>query len=185
LANYSAASNKRKEKKEIEMSDYSSEELNDLFQTEPALTRADVREEVTKTLSAIAQYSAQTTAGVAHAVEEVSAQLPDFKERMPRMQAVLKEEQVLADAISQAESNPNLQNYLPPLYKLAYRLSQSPAQSGSESTQSEPESPRPSSLTEETIFAGTEASKRVNLSPQNRRNLIADLEARGILDVEF
>jgi hypothetical protein len=168
------------------MDDYSNNDLDGLFQTEPALTRADIREEVTKTLSAIAQYSAQTTAGVQHAVEEVAAQLPDFKEHMPRMQAVLKEEQVLADAISQAESNPNLQNYLAPLYKLTYRLSQSPAQSGSDSQPNErQESTRPSALTEETIFAGTEASKRINLSPQNRKNLIASLEQRGILDVEF
>ena len=165
---------------------YSNNDLDGIFQTEPALTRADVREEVTKTLSAIAQYSAQTTAGVEHAIAEVTAQIPNFKERMPQMQAVLKEEPVLADAISQAASNPNLQNYLPPLYKLAYRLSQSPAQSGTESTPSERlESTRPSALTEETIFAGTEASKSVNLSPQNRKNLIADLEAKGVLDVEF
>jgi hypothetical protein len=102
------------------------------------------------------------------------------------MQAVLREEPVLADAITQAEANPNLQNYLAPLYKLAYRLSQGPAQSGSGPSQSErPESSRPSALTEETIFAGTEASKSVNLSPQNRKNLIVSLEEKGILDVEF
>jgi hypothetical protein len=156
------------------------------YEDDTFLTRREVREEVTKTLSAIAQYSAQTTAGVQHAIEEVSNKHADFKERMPQMQAVLKEEPVLADAISQAESNPNLQNYLPPLYNLTYRLSKSPAQSGSESTPSERlESPRPSALTEETIFQGTEASKRISLSPENRKNLIASLEEKGILDVEF
>jgi len=165
--------------------DYNND-FDDIFQTEPRLTRADVRAEVSRTLSDIAQYSAQTTAGVQHAIAEVSSKHSDFKERMPQMQALLKEEPVLANAISQAESNPNLQNYLAPLYSLTYKLSQSSAQSGSESTSGEPpESPRPSGLTEESIFAGTEASKSVNLSPQNRKNLIASLEEHGVLDVPF
>src|SRR5215475_13561983 len=96
-----------------------------LFQTaEPALTRNDVPQEVGKALADISQYAAQTSAGVTHAIEEVSSQLPDFKERMPQMQAVLQEEPVLADAIRQAENNPSLQTYLAPLYKLTYRVSQ-------------------------------------------------------------
>ncbi len=165
--------------------DYNDPNFDNLFQTEPTLSRADVRLEVQRTLADIAQYSAQTTAGVQHAVQEVVSQLPDFKERMPQMQAILREEKVLADAISQAESNPNLQSYLPPLYKLTYRLSKSPAQSGSESSSERHESSRPSGLTEETIFASTEASKSVNLSPRNRKSLIASLEEKGILDVEF
>jgi len=167
------------------MPDDYNNEFNNLFETEPQLTRADVRDEVTRSLSAIAQYSAQTTAGVQHAIEEVASKHADFKERMPQMQAVLREEPVLADAITAAENNPNLQNYLAPLYSLTYKLSQSPAQSGLESTSSQRESPRPSGLTEETIFAGTEASKSINLSPQNRKNLITSLESKGILDVEF
>lgn len=110
------------------------ENFDEIFR--PTLSRDDVRtevrSEVQRTLADIAQYSAQTTAGVQHAVQEVVSQLPDFKERMPRMQAVLKEEPVLADAISQAESNPNLQNYLAPLYKLtigSVRVRLSPAPS--------------------------------------------------------
>lgn len=139
-----------------------------------------------KTLADISQFSSQAAAGVQHAIEEVASKHADFKERMPQMQAVLKEEPVLKDAISQAESNPALQNYLAPLYNLAYRLSQSPNQPDSAPTQHErPESPRPSGLSEESIFAGTQASKEINLSRENRKKLISSLEERGVLDVEF
>ncbi len=162
--------------------DYSSDFDADYVTRGEAKTVA--RQEVAKTLADISQFSSQAAAGVQHAIEEVASKHADFKERIPQMQAVLKEEPVLADAISQAESNPNLQNYLDPLYKLAYRLSQSPSQPDSTPTQHEPESARPSGLSEESIFAGTQASKQISLSPSNRKQLIASLEERGVLDVE-
>jgi len=40
-------------------------------------------------------------------------------------------------------------------------------------------------LSEESIFAGTQASKEINLSRENRKKLISSLEERGVLDVEF
>ncbi len=165
-------------------SDYNFEEYDGYITRGEAKTVA--RQEVAKTLADISQFSSQAAAGVQHAIEEVATQLPDFKERMPQMRQVVAEEPVLANAISQAEANPSLQTYLPGLYKLTYRLSQSPSQPDSTPTQHEhPESARPRGFTEETIFQGTEASKRVSLSPKNRKNLIADLEAKGVLDLEF
>jgi hypothetical protein len=173
-------------RKEKQMTDDYNNDFDGMFQTEPTLTRSDVRQEVQKTLADIAQYSAQTTAGVAHAIKEVSSEFPDFEARMPQMRTVCAEEPVLGDAISLAENNPAAQSYLRPLYKLAYRLTQAPAQRSEHSERhSQSESPRPSGLTEESIFAGTEASKSVSLSAQNRKSLIASLEEKGILDVEF
>jgi hypothetical protein len=61
------------------MPDDYNNDFDGMFQTEPTLTRSDVRQEVQRTLADIAQYSAQTTAGVQHAVQEVVSQLPDFK----------------------------------------------------------------------------------------------------------
>ena len=169
-----------------EVSDDYNNQFDNLFEAELPLSRSDVRQEVGKALADIAQYSAQQTAGVQHALEEVASEIPDFTHRMPQMRRVVAEEKVLADAITQAEGNPALQTYLPGLYKIAYKLSKSQEASGSEPAQSErPESSRPTGLTEENIFAGTEASKRVNLSPINRKSLIASLEEKGILDVEF
>jgi len=161
--------------------------FGNLFNAEPALSRQEVRAEVMKTLADVAQNSAQTTAGIEHAIEEAASQIPDFKERMPQMQAVLREEKVLGDAVAMAESNPHLQSYLTPLYKLTYRLTESqghPSQKDSAPTE-RPQSPRLSGLDDEAMYAGALASQRVNLSAENRKQLIQQLENAGVLDVEF
>jgi len=164
--------------------DYNSD-FDNLLNAEPALTRADVRQEVGKALADIAQYSAQTQAGVQHAVEEVSTQLPDFRGRISAMQQVLRDEPVLRDAIQQAEANPSLQTYLTDLYRITYKLSsQAPGQKDSAATE-RPESPRPSGFSDEVMYEGALASQRFNLSAENRKRLIQQLENAGVLDVEF
>ena len=161
------------------------QEFDDIFKpAEPTLSRADVRQEVAKTLADISLYQSQQAAGVQHALEETASQLPDFRQQMPQMRGVLAETPVLRDAISHAESNPALQTLLPDLYRIAYRLSKSQSQDGSEQSGG-PESPTPGGFSEEQIFMGTQSSKNIDLSAEKRQSLITELEKKGILDVGF
>jgi hypothetical protein len=110
--------------------------------------RRELRSEVAKALADISQFSAQVEGGRAHAIEECANKYSDFRERMPQMQAVLAEEKVLRDAISQAENNPDLQSYLGGLYSLAYKLSKAPSQPNAPTQRVESHRPSPTHLTD-------------------------------------
>lgn len=169
------------------MSDYDYNDDNEF------LTRGQARQELSQALADIAKYNTEAAAGVQRAIDEVAKELPDFRrfvsepQNVATLKSVLAEYPALASAIQTAEATPELQGkYLAQFYKMTYRLGQTQPPSYSRTEQTErPESPRPGNLSEENIYASTEASKRVNLSAENRKNLIAELEAKGILDVEF
>jgi hypothetical protein len=173
--------------------DYSSSDYDYVTRGE---ARQEARREFAQALADAAKVSGEATAGRQRAIEEVSKEIPGFKEfvnspqQMATLQTVLKENPVLGDAIAWAETTPSLQDRLPGLYKITFRLGQAqqtqqPSHSQTEQFGARPESPRPSGFTEESIYSATEASKRVTLSPENRKRLISDLEERGVLDVEF
>ena len=75
----------------------------------------------------------------------VSKEIPGFKEfvnspqQMATIQTMLRENPVLADAIGWAETTPSLQDRLPDLYKITYKLGQAQpferSQTGTEQTE--------------------------------------------------
>lgn len=166
------------------MSDDSySNEFNDLFETEPRLTRADVRSEVERTLRDVAAFNSQAVAGQQNAIREVSAKHPDFEERRSQMLAVLQQIPLLRDAVASAESNPQLAPTLPQIYEAVYKASFAPSDS---TAASKPNLESQTDLSDESAqYRAALASQRVDLSPQNRKTLIAELEKRGVGDIEF
>lgn len=167
--------------------DYSSESgenFDDIFS--PKLTRADVRDEVSKTLRDISTFNAQAVASQQYAMRELSAKHPDFEQRRPRMLATLEEIPLLRDAIGAAEANPQLAPTLPSLYEIAYRASQTPSDSNAAASEPSLETTqRPSNLDEDAMYQGALASQRVDLSPENRKSLLSELERKGVLDISF
>jgi hypothetical protein len=153
------------------------------------------RQAIGEYLNEVSRTADEAAAGRARAIEEVSKDIPDFKrfasENAANLRSVLESEPVLRDAVVWAETNPALQGEgrLSGLYKIAYRLAQVPNKpgSGAQSMRSElrPESPRPGNLSEESLYAAAEASKRLSLTAENRKKLISDLESKGVLDFEF
>jgi len=136
--------------------------------------------------------AAQAEQGRRAAMEEVSRTYPDFEEfrETDAYRQILSEHKALANAIAMAEGNVSVQQDLPELYKLVadcaradqandpqYRLAPHPQGTRREFT--------PSSLAEENIFRATQEAKRADLSPRNRKALIAELESKGAADLEF
>ena len=169
------------------MSNDYNNEFNDLFETEPRLTRADVRSEVERTLRDVAAFNSQAVAGQQNAIREVSAKHPDFEERRSQMLAVLQQIPLLRDAVASAESNPQLAPTLPQIYEAVYKASFAPSDSTAASGPNlESQSASETDLSDEsTQYRAALASQRVDLSPQNRKTLIAELEKRGVGDIEF
>jgi hypothetical protein len=169
--------------------DYSDEDVQDfdsMFDGSVSRSEAKklVREEFQKILTDVNTFSAQAQAGVSNAIHEVTAKHPDFEAQRPRMLATLQEVPLLRDAIGAAESNPSLASTLPSLYEITYRASQAPTDSTAAASEPRPESP--SDLSDEGVqYQAALASQRVDLSPANRKVLIAKLEAKGIGDIEF
>jgi len=166
--------------------DYSNENFDDIF--EPRLTRADVRDEASKLLRDIDLFNRQAIAGQQAAIREVTVAHPDFEQKRSQMLERLAELPLLRDAIGAAEANPSLAPSLPALYEIAYRVAQAPANNTATAAASEPskvESERPSSLDEDAMYAGALASQKISLSPENRKALLSELEAKGVLDIEF
>ena len=146
------------------------------------------RDAVQKTLRDIATFNAQAQAGQQAAVREVTVAHPDFEQRRSRMLAVLQEIPLLRDAVASAESNPQLSSALPQMYEVVYRASQAPA--GSNATASTASEPSKLETQDDLSDEGTQyraalASQRVDLSPENRKALIAELEKRGVGDIAF
>jgi hypothetical protein len=173
------------------MSDYQND-FDNLFPAEPAaLSRADVRQEVSQVLQDISEFSTKAAAGRQRALEQVSKQYPDFQRLAgspDEVRRLFEQEPLLAQAVVSAENNPNLADTLPQLYSISYKVWKAggagrPVYASRTSEESPVETPR--LMNEETIFESTEASKRVDLSPENRKSLIDQLEERGILDVAF
>ena len=172
------------------MDDYNDDNFDNLLEAEPRLTRADVRDEVSKVLQNINTFSAQAAAGVSNAIREVSAKHPDFEQQRPRMLALLEQIPLLRDAVSSAESNPQLSPALSQMYEVTYLASKastaSTAAASSEPPKSGVSEMRPSDLSDEgTQYQAALASQRVDLSPANRKVIIAELERKGVGDIEF
>lgn len=155
----------------------------------PPLTRDDVRREVTKVLTDINTFGLQAQAGVNAAVQELRAKHPDFEAQRPRMLRTLEQIPLLKQAVASAESNPQLSGALPEMYETIYQASHGPAGS----TAAAPIEPSTEGQSaSETDFSSEDvqhraalASQRVDLSPGNRKALIAELEKRGVGDIEF
>lgn len=164
-----------------------SETFDDLFENN-YVSRSEAqrlaREEVQKTLRDISTFNAQAVAGQQAAIHEVSSVHPDFTSQRDRMLATLQELPLLRDAISAAEANPSLAPTLPQLYEIVYRAAQAStaAATGPSSLET---TERPSDLDEEAMYQGALASQRVDLSPENRKSLMSELERKGVLDVQF
>jgi hypothetical protein len=168
------------------MSDDYRNDFDNLFQTEPTLTRSDVRQEVQKTLADINIFASQAQAGVDNAIREITAAHPDFREKRSQLQATLDELPLLKDAVGAAEANPQLSGTLPGLYEILWRASQTGGSTGAATSEpSKLETGRPSDFNEDAMYAAALASQRVSLSPENRKSIISSLEQRGVLDVEF
>lgn len=165
-------------------------EFDDLFDNSGYVSRSEAknlaRDAVQQTLSDIQIFGAQAQAGVQNAVREITARHPDFEQRRSRMLATLQEVPLLKEAISAAENNPQLSSTLPSLYEITYRASQAPADNTAAASEpSKLETGRPSDLGDDAMYLGALASQRVNLSPENRKSLISELEQKGVLDIEF
>lgn len=144
-----------------------------------------VREEFQKILTDVNTFSAQAQAGVSTAIREISSVHPEA--RRSQMLATLEELPLLRDAISSAESNPQLSPTLPQMYEILYRASAT-AGSTAAAASEPPKSgvSRPSDLSDEgTQYQAALASQRVDLSPANRKSLIIELERKGVGDIEF
>lgn len=175
------------------MSDYEQNEFDSLFDDSGFVSRSEAKQLATdtvqKTLRDISTLNAQAIAGQQAAIREVSALHPDFEQRRSQMLAVLQEIPLLRDAVASAETNPQLSQALPQIYEVVYRASQAPTQSNTAtaSTASEPSKleSQDDLSDESTQYRAALASQRVDLSPQNRKALIAELEKRGVGDIEF
>ena len=170
------------------MPDDSYNEFDDLLSDSGYVSRTEARkliaEGVSKTLRDIGTFGAQAQAGITNAIHELKAAHPDFEERRPQMLAVLEQIPLLRDAVASAESNPQLSPALPQIYEVVYRASRATESNAGASEPSKLESQ--SDLSDEgTQYRAALASQRVNLSPENRKALIAELEKRGVGDIEF
>lgn len=173
------------------------ETFDDLFEASDSISRGEakrlVADEVSKTLRDIYTFNAQAQAGQQAAIREVAAAHPDFEQRRPQMMAVLQEIPLLRDALNSAESNPQLSGALPQMYETLYRASHGPA-TGADADKTATAASEPSKVTggpsndlssEGVQYSAALASQKVDLSPANRKTIIAALEAKGVGDVEF
>lgn len=175
------------------MTDYNSNDGQDfdgLFNDSGFVSRSEAkklaREEFQKILTDVNTFSAQAQAGVSNAIREVTDRHPDWEQQRPRMLATLQEIPLLKDAISAAENNPQLAATLPAMYDILWRASQAPSGSNATASAASQESGGPSDLSDEgTQYQAALASQRVDLSPGNRKALIAELEGRGVREIEF
>jgi len=172
------------------MPDDYNNDFDGLFDNSGSVSRSEakrlVREEFQKILTDVNTFSAQAQAGVTNAMHEISDRHPDFEQRRPQMLATLGELPLMRDAIGAADANPQLAPTLPGMYEILYRASQAPAGSTAASEASKLETQRPSDLSDEgTQYQAALASQRVDLSPGNRKALIASLEAKGVGNIEF
>jgi hypothetical protein len=172
--------------------DYTTSDFDSIFEDSGYVSRSEAkklaRDEVQKTLSDINTFGAQAQAGVQNAIREITARHPDFEQQRSRMLATLDEVPLLKDAIGAAEANPQLAPTLPAMYEILWRASQAPAGSNTTaiSATSEPSKLESQDLSDEsTQYRAALASQRVDLSPENRKVLIAELEKRGVGDIEF
>lgn len=173
------------------MSDYNSnEDFDSMFDASVSRSEAKklVREEFQKILTDVNTFSAQAQAGVSNAIRELQAAHPDFEARRPRMLAVLEQIPLLRDAVGSAEGNPQLSSALPQIYEAVYKASFAPADNTAApaSEQKENQTASETDLSSENVqYQAALASQRVDLSPENRKTLIAELERKGVGDIEF
>lgn len=169
------------------------EDFDSIFEDSGSVSRSEakklVREEFQKVLADVNTFSAQAQAGQQAAIREVTVAHPDFEGRRSRMLAVLQEIPLLRDAVASAESNPQLSNALPQIYEAVYKASFAPADNTA-APASEPNRGNRSASDTDLSDEGTQyqaalASQRVDLSPANRKVLIAELERKGVGDIEF
>ncbi len=170
------------------MPDDYNNDFDGLFDNSGSVSRSEakklVREEFQKILTDVNTFSAQAQAGVSTAIREISDRHPDFEQQRPQMLATLGELPLLRDAIGAAEANPQLSPTLPQMYEILYRAS---ATAGSTAAASEPWKPgsQDDLSDENTQYQAALASQRVDLSPGNRKALIAELERKGVGNIEF
>ena len=175
------------------MPDDYNNDFDSLFDDGDSVSRSEakklVREEFQKVLADVNTFSAQAQAGQQAAIREVIVAHPDFEQRRSRMLAVLQEIPLLRDAVASAESNPQLSNALPQIYEAVYKASFAPADNTAAPASEQNLGNQGASETdlsdEGTQYQAALASQRVDLSPSNRKVLIAELERKGVGDIEF